>query len=104
MTHQAIAMHDRAEMYPFGGDGRRVMEARGDAPNGTWPIPVTRSNAHRLVRKLIEDGKTYHSPLGSTIWVLFVWARIHNRKIVMRAQEHQGEMVGWEAELIKEPS
>lgn len=97
-------MYDRAEMYPFGGDGRRVMEARGDAPNGTKPIPVTRSNARRLVRKLIENGTTYHSQSGSTIWVLFVWARIHNRKLVMRAQEHQGDMVGWEVELIKEPS
>lgn len=97
-------MLSKSEIYPFSGDGRRVMEARGDAPNGTRPIPVTRSNARRLVRRLIEDGKTYHSPLGSTVWVLFAWARVQNRKVVMRAQEHNGEMLGWEVELVKEPT
>lgn len=97
-------MQAKSQMHPFSGDGRRVMAPLFDAPNGTRPIPVTRSNARRLVRRLLDDGKTYHSILGSTVWVLFAWARVQNRKVVMQAQKLDGKVIGWEVELIKEPS
>jgi hypothetical protein len=51
------------------GDGRRKLLC-GTFPSATYPISVTRSQARRIIALFEENGVSYHSPRGGTVWVI----------------------------------
>lgn len=53
----------------FDGDGRRKVQPI-NAPEGTKPVSVTRSQARRLTYMFDVKGQSNHSGSGNVLWVI----------------------------------
>lgn len=99
----------RAFYSPFDGDGRMKVFPTNDIRRmrpEAHPIGVTRSTARLMIDHFVKEGYSIHSPLGSTVWVIEVWAYTQGVEIKVIKHPVGGWMIkllGQEEEEVPEP-
>ena len=78
----------------FDGDGRHRVEPI-NAPEDTLPIPVTRSQARRLIDMFANGGESFHSSHGNTVWVIVTHCLEREIRFEVSRQHHNGKIAGF---------
>ena len=57
------------------GDGRQLINPTAHIP-GTRPISVTRSQVRAQIARFLQTGRSNHSAMGQTLWVIVTYCQL----------------------------
>ena len=84
------------DFTPFQGHGS--MHAPQPRDILRWPghpLAVTNGQARRTIEAFVTAGHSFHSNMGSTVWVVMSWCMTHKRRFSVNTHYYDERIIGY---------